>query len=81
MESCVVGWRMHWRVAGEGGAREAGGEEELWREETAPTMAESDTYTDFLISIIFIDLCFQLLLGGIGRHTSSFQETVSPIRL
>lgn len=30
------------------------------------TMAEGDTYTDFLISVIFIDLCFQLLLGGIG---------------
>lgn len=46
-----------------GGAREAGGEEELWRQETAPTMAESDMFTDLLISVIFyIYLCFQLLL-------------------
>lgn len=67
-EVVPTGLRMHWRAAVEGGIREARSEEELWKQETAPTVARSGTHIDLSISGIFIEelLVFPAPLVGHG---------------
>lgn len=54
----------------EGGLREVGGEEELWKQETTSTVARSDTPTCLLMSGILIGGLFVFPAPLVGhRHT------------